>query len=327
VAVAVAALLLSVPVLLATAATTDVAFTIRDPRVTESSGLVRDKRANVYWTVNDSSDEGTVYGVRKDGNVKGIIGFRAQPKDVEAVAMSGRRLYVADIGDNKAKRKFVTVYYLTNPRANNRTVPYRSYDFRYPDEAHDAETLLVNGDGRLFVVTKEAGGGIYRAPRNPSRSKLNKLTRVGDAPAFVTDGVFLPDGRIALRTYVSVEVLDPKTYRTVARAATPYEKQGESLSLSLKGSKLLIGSEGKNSPVLQIAVPASLGTAPSSASTPPPPTKATPSATSSAAGEQDDPAGDEDTGPPVSRVGTMLSLALAGFVALVSGVVVAARRS
>lgn len=327
-AMAVVALLLSAPVLEASAAT-DVAFTIRDARVIRSSGLVRDPRANVYWTVNDSSEQGTAYGVRRDGNVQGIIGFRAQPQDVEAVAMSGRRLYVADIGDNGAKRKFVTVYALTDPRPDNRTVPYRAYDFHYPDGAHDAKTLLVDSRGRLYLVTKEAGGGIYEAPQNPSRSTRNRLKRVGAAPSFVTDGVFLPDGRIALRTYASVEVLDPRTYQTVARATTPYVLQGESIAVVLRGKKLLIGSEGKNSPVLQVPVPTRLGAAPSPASTPPPSTKPTPTATASDTAnttDDSDPA-EEDSGPPVSRVGTVLALTLAGFVALVSGVIVAARRS
>jgi hypothetical protein len=328
VAVAIVTLLLSGPVLLATAATTDVAFTIRDSRVTESSGLVRDKRAKVYWTVNDSSAEGTVYGVRKDGNVQGIIGFRAQPEDVEAVAMSGRRLYVADIGDNKANRDHVTVYFFNGAQPDNKTVPYRSYDFTYPDGAHDAETLLVNPDGRLYLVTKGLKGGVYAAPESPSRQKLNKLERVGDAPAFVTDGVFLPGGKqIALRTYVSVEVVDAGSYRTVARVATSYQKQSESIAVSLDGKSLLVGSEGKRSSVLQVAVPTKLTTAPSAGATPPPSSTPTPSASSTSdSGDGQDDTGEEDQSPPVSRAGTILALSLAGLVALVAGVVVAARK-
>ena len=37
----------------------------------------------------------------------------------------------------------------------------------------------------------------------------------------VTDGTFLPDGEIALLTYVSVEVVDADTYEDVARADLP----------------------------------------------------------------------------------------------------------
>ncbi len=325
-AVAPVVALLSWPALVASADT--LAFTIRDKRVTESSGLVRDTDADLYWTVNDSGDEGTVYGVTDKGNVKGIVGFRARPVDVEAVAMSGDRLYVADIGDNGSKRDFVTVYYFNNPEPDNKTVPFRSLDFSYPDGPHDAETLLVDGDGRLYFVTKGIRGAIYRAPERPSRQGVNELEKVADAPAYVTDGVFLPGGnQIALRTYVSVEVLDASSYETVARAATPYQRQGESIAVALDGKSLLVGSEGKNSPVLELAIPGSVGKAPTAGSAPPPSAKPTPTpapATSNP-GAEDDPS-DEEEGPPVSRAGTILSLSLAGLVALVAGVVVAARK-
>ena len=79
-----------------------VAFTIKDARITESSGLAVDPAGNVYWTVNDSGDRGVAYGIGLDGKVQGTLNFRAQPQDVEAVAVHEDRLYVADIGDNSA---------------------------------------------------------------------------------------------------------------------------------------------------------------------------------------------------------------------------------
>ncbi len=81
-----------------------VAFEIEDPRITESSGLAADVANGLYWTVNDSGDGGTVYGLEDDGSLRGTLNFRAQPTDVEAVAVDGDRLYVADIGDNEASR-------------------------------------------------------------------------------------------------------------------------------------------------------------------------------------------------------------------------------
>jgi hypothetical protein len=327
VAVTVASALLSVPVVLASAKD-EQAFVIRDSRVTESSGLARDTRAKLYWTVNDSGDQGTVYGLTTSGDVRGIIGFRARPVDVEAVAMSGQRLYVGDIGDNLRRRDMVTVYWFDNPRADNRTVPYRAYDFSYPDGPHDAETLLVDDSGRLYVVTKEAKGGIYVAPREPSRQGVNKLRRVGDAPAFVTDGVFLPGGdRIALRTYVSVVMLDGKTYRQVAQAATPFQKQGESVAVSLDGKSLLVGSEGKRAPVLQVAIPRSGGEAPAGAVKPPASAKPTPTPSATDPGAEEDSDVEVEADPPAQRTGTILALSLAGLVALIAGLVVVGARS
>ena len=59
--------------------------------------------------------------------------------------------------------------------------------------------------GRLYIATKELKGGLYRAPKKPSADGVNKLTRVGDAPATITDGLMLPGGKqIAYLTYAKV---------------------------------------------------------------------------------------------------------------------------
>jgi hypothetical protein len=170
------------------------AFRIKDARITESSGLAVDPAGNIYWTVNDSGDRGVAYGVGLNGKVQGTLNFRAQPFDVEAVAVHDDRLYVADIGDNNDRRSFVRVFFFQSPRANGLTVTYHAYDFRYPDGSHNAETLLVNKSGRLFLVTKDKDAALYAAPKEPQRSSINKLKKVGAVPSGVTDGTFLPDG-------------------------------------------------------------------------------------------------------------------------------------
>ena len=239
------------------AAEDTVAFTIRDKRITESSGLARDVPGGIYWTVDDSGADGVAYGLGPDGKVRGTLRYRAAPTDVEAVALHDNRLYVADIGDNAGSRPMISVYYFLNPRATGLTVTYNAYDFRYADGPHDAETLLVDDAGRLYVVTKgTTGGGIYAAPTNPSRTATNVLRRVGDAPALVTDGVFLPDGQgLALLTYGSIEILDPTSYAPVASAPIPAQRQAESLTLDLAGDALLVGSEGRASKVYSVAIP------------------------------------------------------------------------
>ena len=113
-------LVLGIP--LAASADDTIAFTIRDSRITESSGLARDPGADGYWTVNDSGDTGIAYGVSTTGEITGTLEYRADPVDVEAVAMHKGRLYVADIGDNGAERERITVYYFDNAQANDQTV-------------------------------------------------------------------------------------------------------------------------------------------------------------------------------------------------------------
>jgi len=255
------------------------------------------------------------YGLGPDGKVRGTLRYRVSPTDVEAVAVHENRLYVADIGDNSGSRAMVSVYYFLNPRATGLTVTYNAYDFRYADGPHDAETLLVDDAGRLYVVTKGAtGGGIYAAPANPSRTATNVLRKVGDAPALVTDGVFLPDDQgIALLTYGSVEILDPASYAEVASTPIPAQRQAESLTLDLPGDALLVGSEGRASKVYSLAIPG--------AATP------TPTTTPSDSGaDESDPDAEEDATPASSRRGTFLAVGLAGVVALVAGVVVGLAR-
>jgi hypothetical protein len=246
--------------------------------------------------------------------VQGTLNYRPQPVDVKAVALVADRLYVADIGDNTHNRKFVRIYRFTRPRATGLTVTYRAYDFAYPDGSHDAETLLVNEKGQIFIVTKGNKGAIYAGPEVASRLGINQLEKVGNAPALVTDGTFLPGSKqIALRTHSAVYVLDATTYKVVASTEVPTQPQGESIAVSLDGNSLLLGSTGKQSKVYAIPVPTELAASPS------------PSATPSTTAEPSDPGDDPDVSNDnagASRKGTFLALGLAAAVAVVAGVVV-----
>lgn len=319
----------------AAAATT--AFTISDPRITESSGLATDSVNRRYWTMNDSGSAGVAYALNNNGKVTGTINFRADPVDLEGIAFHNRRLYLADIGDNQGKRDFVTVYVFDNAEPAAGTVTYRAYDFAYSDRPHDAETLLVDGKGRMFIVTKAGNASVYAAPKNPSTQGVNKLKRVGAAPSYVTDGTVLPDGRYALRTYVSVEVVDPDSFAVVARSMTPAQRQSESITTTFSGKSLLIGSEGADSAVLKVSIPTAASASPSATptSSPSPTVVPTPSESPSTAvspttasadpADADDPAADEpaESAPSQRGVGTLIAIGLAALVAAAAGATVA----
>ena len=66
----------------------------------------------------------------------------------------------------------------------------------------------------VYLATDGDDAGIYRAPSEPSRQDMNRLTRVADAPEGVTDGVFLDDGTtMALRTAEGIEYIDAMTWK------------------------------------------------------------------------------------------------------------------
>lgn len=227
-----------------------------DDRIDESSGLV--VRGGRVLTVNDSGDGPYVYWVDpRTGRTTAVTTYDDEdPRDVEALAPGrGRRLWVADIGDNHRLRSTVAVHRL--PLTPGRVRGQR-FELAYPDRAQDAEALLVHPrTGRLFVVTKVPflGGGVYRAPARLSPDGVNELTRVAGAPSTVTDGAFLPDGRhVVLRSYGSATVLAQPGFEPVRTVPLPEQELGEGIA-PVGGGRVWLSSEGVGSEVLEVRLP------------------------------------------------------------------------
>lgn len=240
-----------------------VEFVISDPRITQSSGLATDTDNDVYWTMNDVGDPGIVYALRADGSTKGVLRYDAQPADVESIAYVGGRLYVGETGGNREPRQTVVVRRFNQPRPDGSTQSFDTLRFTFPDGNKDTEAMLVGADGSMTFVSKGAtGGGIYVSARQPSVGADNALTKVADAPQYVTDATHLPDGRIVLRSYVALFVLDPHDYHVVAQGPASGLVQSESVTVPLRGTGLLIGTEGVDSEVLRVSIPSGMANVP-----------------------------------------------------------------
>ncbi|HEY7718270.1 MAG TPA: hypothetical protein VH915_05885 [Pedococcus sp.] len=244
----------------AAASAADGTFRISDPRITESSGLALSRaHPHTVWTVNDSGDSARVFAVdTRTGDTAGVHAFGAPVWDVEALAIDhDGRMLVADIGDNTGSRELVRVFWFDEPALGETSGGWASWELAYPDGPHDAEALAVHPvTGRAYIVTKGDPGGVYALPANPSRRGVGRLQRVGPAPARVTDAVFLADGSgLVVRTYTQLVLLDGSTFRQTASTRLPLQPQGETLALGPGGDGLLVGSEGRRSAVLPVAVP------------------------------------------------------------------------
>ncbi|WUJ72594.1 esterase-like activity of phytase family protein [Kribbella soli] len=258
-------------------------FTISDDRIKESSGLAKSvKHPGTYYTVNDSGDTGRVFAIDgTTGKVEAVLRFGAKVTDVEALGVDrDGTIYIADIGDNKASRDQIEIYTIPEPATlEDADLRYHQFDFKYPDGAHDAETLLIEpGTSQLYIVTKElkGTGGIYAAPPAPSRQGTNDLSKLAPAPSgIITDGTFMPDGqRVVLRTYTDVATVAwGETPNVVARGAAVLG-QGETVAVGPTDNTVLVGSEGANSAVYQMTAPAKAvtSTPPSAGATPKPAT-------------------------------------------------------
>jgi hypothetical protein len=229
-----------------------------DDEVTESSGLV-DLGSRVL-TVNDSGDDAVVYVIDPaTGETVGRTTYAEEVRDVEALALGpDGDVWIGDIGDNPGSRTGVQVHRIEVPEDGDREVDATTYDFVYRGGARDAEALLVSPEGRLHVVSKGLfGGQVYVAPEVLREGRPHVLTPIGSAQGMITDGAWHPDGRhVVLRNYHDAFVYDTDEtpWRYVGRARLPSQRQGEGLAVRRDGS-LLISSEGRRQPVLEVTLP------------------------------------------------------------------------
>ena len=282
-----AAGVLAVPGASAHAATAGDDFRLLDPRITESSGLAPSHRhPHTVWTTNDSGDGARIFAVdTRTGRTTGVHTYGAPVRDVEALAITPQgRVLVGDLGDNTGTRSVVRVFWFDEPGLGDTSGGWASWELAYPDGPHDAESLAVDPrSGRVHIVTKGPEGAVYALPREPSRDGVNRLTRVGPAPAVATDAVYLADGSgLLVRTYTQLVRLDPTTFSEVSSSWLPLQRQGEPLALDPDGPGLLVGSEGRGSLVQHVDVPAPAGTGPVT-STPATPPATTPTTTQTTA--------------------------------------------
>jgi hypothetical protein len=211
----------------------------------EVSGLAESRtNPGVFWVHNDSGDQPWVYAFSRAGASLGrytLAGATAVDWEDMAIGPTGdgrSYLYLADIGDNAARRSSVCVYRVREPVVHANQSPVieslstvTRYDFTYPDGPRDAEGFMVDPlTGDFYVVSKQEpdGNRLYRSV-SPSDRKLNTLERVGTFSTTGTTGSGIsPDGlQVVIRRYSSI--LDRSA--PPARAASYWRRPDASMSL------------------------------------------------------------------------------------------------
>ncbi|MEU9150054.1 WD40 repeat domain-containing protein [Streptomyces sp. NPDC048417] len=254
----------------------DKGFTITDPRITESSGLAASHlHPGIYWTHNDSDDGPYIYAVDSaTGKTVATVTLSGigRPRDVEAISIGpDNQIYVGDIGDNlDGSWPYVWIYRLPEPKAlENQTIRATQYIVKYANGARNAESLVVHPKtGRVYIIDKkEDGGHLYEGPATLSSSGTNIFKPVATVDLWATDAAFSPDGKqLAVRGYLGGIYYDWNggKIKRAGRLDVPLQKQGESVSYSADGTRLMYGSEGSDSPVQAEDVPGgAAGTSPS----------------------------------------------------------------
>ncbi|MEV0092456.1 WD40 repeat domain-containing protein [Streptomyces sp. NPDC050738] len=250
----------------------DGGFTIKDPRIKESSGLAASRlHPGVYWTHNDSDDGPYIYAVdSRTGETVATVTMKGvgAPRDVEAISIGpDGDIYVGDIGDNlDGTWSHVWIYRFPEPKQlKDETVRATQYVVKYADGPRNAEALMVQPKtGRVYIASKnEDGGGLYVGPKQLSAKGVNVFRRIQDDLPWVTDGAFSPDGsRLALRGYFSAAeyAWEPSAHGGDGglgerhSVSAPFQGQAESMTYTADGSALMFGSEGAESDVVRVGV-------------------------------------------------------------------------
>ncbi|MET9545836.1 WD40 repeat domain-containing protein [Streptomyces sp. NPDC006627] len=243
-------------------------FTVKDPRIIESSGLAASRaHPGVYWTHNDQDKGAYLYAVdSRTGKTVATVTMSGvgAPRDVEAISVGADgNLYVGDIGDNLGGTwPNVWIYKLPEPKTlKDQTVRATQYVVKYADGARDAEALMVHPKtGRIYIADKkEEGGSLYEGPAEMSASGTNVFKKIADTDLWVTDGAFSPDGeQLALRGYFggisyAWKGAGKKPERE-GRLSVPFQRQGESVTYTPDGTTLMYGTEGAQSQVTPVEV-------------------------------------------------------------------------
>ena len=239
---------------------------LSDVRIDESSGLAcSTMHPHLIYTAND--EDGPVFAIdSRTGETVGTCRVADRKlRDPEALSMGPDGvLWIADIGINRGKKKAFALYALPEPGPGDHgPLPATKYRVAYPGEARpDAEAFLVHpGSGDGFIITRETPGRLYgfRAGQlDPERKNPLELVAEG-LPAEVTDACFTVDGQfVVARQFgrrTSVIVLDAASWAVVGQFEVPRLQQPESIAADPDGKHVWIGSEGRNSPLIRVALP------------------------------------------------------------------------
>jgi hypothetical protein len=271
------------------------AGTVQSREIVEASGLAASRQfPGVLWVHNDSGNSARIYAMTTTGTHLGTYPLSGTSNvDWEDIAVGpapgsaneDHYIWVGDIGDNLNFRSTIRVYRIAEPTVsvNQRPVMQtlagaQTITLQYPDGPRDAETLMIDTNGDLYIVTKRvtAVGRVYRAAFPQSTSQTITMQFVGEIPwgavsgnGGATGGDIAADGSavIVRRTTgfnpaATLWLRPPGTNLWDVFAVPGYgcnmalasEPQGEAIAFAPSGLSFSTISEGSNQPIKHYAV-------------------------------------------------------------------------
>lgn len=131
--------------------------------INESSGMIQSKNYDNRLYHHNDSGGGAYFFITNltGGNTQKVNIQNHKAVDIEDIATgpcynNDSCLFIADIGDNSEVRKQIQIVVIREEQNFAQTINAdHIVHLKYPDKAHNAEAVLVNSLGNLFIITKE----------------------------------------------------------------------------------------------------------------------------------------------------------------------------
>ncbi|RAL21769.1 hypothetical protein DL240_13030 [Lujinxingia litoralis] len=262
---------------------------IHDERLGESSGLAASwLNPDILWTHNDSGDQARLFALSTTGEVLTEVRLPpAQNVDWEDMAIGPCQpgspqpcLYLADIGDNLARRDHLMIYRVPEPRLAEPPPPrleltqdIAAQRFTYQGGPRDAEALLVDPrSAEIFILEKNDSGnaGVFELSEAFAEADsllearhIAELTLPGSLSfgKMITAADVSPDGgEFTLRTYTHLltycapggelrQAFEAAPQRVMVNPGT---LQGEALTYDRRDDALWLTSERLPAPLIRV---------------------------------------------------------------------------
>ncbi|GAB2562086.1 hypothetical protein GCM10027085_62060 [Spirosoma aerophilum] len=226
--------------------------------VDEASGLVDSRSMNgQLWVQEDGGTPAQLSLLAHDGSLTGRYALPGTTnRDWEDLTIgpgpqpNTTYLYLADLGDNNATNDVNTIYRFAEPGSLSEPVhDLTQIQFRYPDGARDAETLLLDPLTRdLWIVTKrETKVQLYRLAYPQSTSSISLAERIGELSlSLVTGGSLSADGsEIILKTYTGLYYWTRQPGESVGQTLLRAEPRQLGYQIEPQGETVCFDKEGK----------------------------------------------------------------------------------
>ncbi len=236
-----------------------------------SGAAISLRHEGVVWLHNDSGSDPSVWAADVSGTDLGRVSLPdLTARDWEDIALGPgpdptlSYLYLADIGDNSARRDDVRIHRIPEPVPETGVMSGgETLVITYPSGPVEAETLLVDPTNGDIVLAGKALSGttpLYGLPGDVDWSLPHQATFLGEIElgtfALATGGD-AGASRIVIRTYDEVFTWERPPGASLAEAlltppcriAAVDEEQGEAIALTPDEQGFYTVSEGANQPI------------------------------------------------------------------------------